>query len=84
MSYSVYVKSYDSLVNPVMYYGAGTWGHEVRRKIQFVQNKAARYFLDAKKERFQYRNPWGPGMVYSTHKTKINSFKTLFSYTRCK
>lgn len=36
------------------------------------------------KSTFQYWNPWLHGLVYSINKTKIRSFKTFFSYTRCK
>lgn len=31
-------------------------------------------FPRCQKERFQYHNPWGPGMVYGIHKTKTLFF----------
>lgn len=45
MSYDVYLKLYQSLVEPVLYYGAGLWGHTVWKEVQTIQNKACRLFL---------------------------------------
>lgn len=45
----VYAKLYQSCVEPVIYYVAGVWGTDLRRIIQFLQTKAARYFHGSKK-----------------------------------
>ena len=45
MDYEVFNTLYESLVEPVLYYGAGIWGLAERKIINTVQNKACRYFL---------------------------------------
>ncbi len=45
MSYAVFTKLFNSLVQPIIYYGASVWGHKIHSSIQLVQNRAARYFL---------------------------------------
>ena len=51
MTYNVFTKLYESLVEPVMLYSAGIWGVGIaeQKKIQTVQNKACRYFLGGAK-----------------------------------
>ena len=44
MSYDVYTKLYRTLVEPVLLYGAGLWGHTNWREVQTLQNKACRLF----------------------------------------
>ncbi|KAK3107434.1 hypothetical protein FSP39_014542 [Pinctada imbricata] len=44
MTYDVFTKLYRTLVEPVLYYGAGIWGLNKWREISVVQNKACRYF----------------------------------------
>ena len=44
MSYDVYNKLYKTLVEPVLFYGAGIWGQTMRREVQIIQNKACRLF----------------------------------------
>jgi len=45
MPYDVYTKLYDSLVWPVISYGAAVWGHTNFSCINAVQNRAMRFFL---------------------------------------
>ena len=45
MDYDVFCKLYESLVEPVLFYGAGLWGLREHKKISTVQSKACRYFL---------------------------------------
>ena len=45
MDYCVFSKLYESLVEPVLFYGAGIWGLSEQKKINTVQNKACMYFL---------------------------------------
>ncbi len=45
MEYDVYSKLYKSLVLPVMMYGASVWGFKSYKKINMVQNRAAKAFL---------------------------------------
>jgi hypothetical protein len=45
MSYNVFTKLFNSLVTPILMYGAGIWGTINRNVINTVQNRAGRYFL---------------------------------------
>ena len=49
MSYDVYTKLISSLVEPVLFYGAGIWGTRYHKEIDVVLNKACRYFLGTNK-----------------------------------
>ena len=46
LPYNVFYKLYESIVCPVIMYGAPIWGTESFSCIQAVQNRAARYFLN--------------------------------------
>ena len=43
--FDCYKQLFDSMVKPVLLYGAGIWGTENRQVINTVQNKACRFFL---------------------------------------
>jgi len=45
MSCSIFKTLYESLVEPVLFYGAGIWGVNIYRFTQTIQNKACRLFL---------------------------------------
>ena len=45
MNFKCYTKLYDSLVQPVIDYGACVWGHLEFKCIEAVQNRATWYFL---------------------------------------
>ena len=45
MPYQVYTKLYDTLVQPIISYGAGIWGNREFSSINSVQHKACRFFL---------------------------------------
>ena len=49
LPYDVFYKIYESIVCPVIMYGAPIWGTECFSCIQAVQNRAARYFLNVGK-----------------------------------
>lgn len=49
MSHAVFKNLYESLVEPVLFYGAGIWGINKYNFTQLVQNKACRYFLGSGK-----------------------------------
>ena len=44
MSYDVYTELYNALVEPVLFYGAGIWGHTNWQEVQSIRNKACRLF----------------------------------------
>ena len=45
LPFNVYTKLYDSVVYPVISYGAGIWGCNLYSCINAVQNRAMRFFL---------------------------------------
>jgi hypothetical protein len=45
MPYLLFTKLYDTLVQPVIYYGAAVWGQREFSCINAVQNRACRYYL---------------------------------------
>ena len=44
-SYEIFTKLYQSLVEPVMLYGAALWGSKGYNKLNVIQNRACKYFL---------------------------------------
>ena len=47
--FDCYKQLFDSMVKPVLLYGAGIWRTENRQVINTVQNKACRFFLGVQK-----------------------------------
>ena len=45
MSFNIFTRLYDSLVSPVLNYGAGIWGNVNLQCANTVQNRACRFFL---------------------------------------
>ena len=46
---SVYTKLIETMVEPVLFYCSGIWGHINFSEIESVRNKAGRYFLGVTK-----------------------------------
>ncbi|XP_071151604.1 uncharacterized protein [Mytilus edulis] len=49
MTYQVFTKLYESLVQPILLYGASIWGNTEHRLINNVQNRASKIFLGVTK-----------------------------------
>ena len=49
MTLSVYNRLIESVVEPVLFYCSGKWGHNKFNEIETVLNKAGRYFLGVSK-----------------------------------
>ena len=45
MTFDVLCKLYQSLVEPVLFYGAGIWGLGEHKKLNTIQTKACRYIF---------------------------------------
>lgn len=45
LSFDIFTKLYDSMVEPVLFYAAGVWGFEDSPEGNTVQSRAMRYFL---------------------------------------
>ena len=73
MSYDVYTKLYTTLVEPVLFYGSGIWGINKYKEVQYVQNKACKYFLGAGKNasNLATRGDMGWPSVTVTQRTEV-------------
>ena len=49
MTFNVYTKLFESVVEPVLFYCAIIWGYTVHSEIEAVLNKACRLFLGVSK-----------------------------------
>ena len=69
----VFEKLYESLVEPVLFYGSEIWGISDHREIQTVQNKACRYFLGGGKcaSNVALRGDMGWNSCYVKSKTEV-------------
>ena len=45
MTYSVFIKLYESTVEPILFYGSGIWGTKQYSVINNFQNKVGKLFL---------------------------------------
>ena len=78
MDYGVFSKLYESLVEPVLFYGAGIWGLCEQKKINTVQNKACRYFLGLGKNAANIASQGDMGWTSCNMKQKIESCRLYF------
>lgn len=78
MDYDVFCKLYESLVEPVLFYGAGIWGLSEHKKINTVQNKACRYFLGLGKNGSNIASQGDMGWTSCTVKQKVEASRLFF------
>ena len=78
MDYGVFSKLYVSLVESVLFYGAGIWGLSEQKKINTVQNKACRYFLGLGKNAANIASQGDMGWTSCNMKQKIESCRLYF------
>ena len=78
MDYSVFSKLYESLVEPVLFYGAGIWGLSEQSKINTIQNKACRYFLGLGKNAANIASRGDMGWTSCYMKQKIECCRLYF------
>ena len=73
MTIDVFEKLYESLVEPVLFYGSGIWGISDHREVPVVQNKACRYFLGGGKcaSNVALRGHMGWNSCYVKSKTEV-------------
>ena len=71
MSYEVYTKLIESVVEPVLFYCSGIWGTRKFPKVQRVLNKACRYFLGVSKNAPNTASRGDMGWVSAEVKQKI-------------
>lgn len=78
MDYNVFCKLYESLVEPVLFYGAGIWGLSEQKKINTVQNKACRYFLGLGKNAANIASQGDMGWTSCIMKQRIEASRLFF------
>ena len=82
MDYDVFCKLYESLVEPVLLYGAGLWGLSEQKRVNMVQNKACRYFLGLGKNASNLASRGDMGWSSCSHKQKIEACRLYFKIER--
>lgn len=82
MDYDVFCKLYESLVEPVLLYGAGLWGLREHKKLNTVQNKACRYFLGLGKNAANIASRGDMGWSSCSVKQKIEACRLYFKLER--
>ena len=78
MDYSVFCNMYESLVEPVLFYGACIWELSEQKKINTVQNKACRYFLGLGKNAANIALQSDMGWTSSNMKQTIEACRLYF------
>lgn len=78
MSYDVYTRLYESLVEPVMFYGAGIWGLSEQKCVNYIQNKACRYFLGCYKNTSNIATRGDMGWMSPITKQHLECYRFLF------
>ena len=75
MSYEVYTKLLESVVEPVTFYCSGIWGTRKFPKVQIFLNKACRYFLGVSKNAPNTASRGDMGWVSAEVKQKIECIR---------
>lgn len=78
MDYEVFSKLYQSLVEPVLLYGAGIWGLSEQKRVNTVQNKACRYFLGLGKNAANLASQGDMGWSSCVTKQKLEACRLFF------
>lgn len=77
MSYSVFIKLYESTVEPILFYGSGIWETKQYGVINNVQNKAGKLFLAVGK-RTSNLAVWGDlGLMTCVNKQKPSCIRLI-------
>ena len=75
MTYEVYKKLIESVVEPVLFYCAGIWGNRNFTKVESVINKACRYFLGVSKNAPNISSKGDMGWVSAEVKQKLETVR---------
>ena len=75
MTYDVYNKLIESIVEPVLFYGSGIWGQRYFSEVDTVQNKACRYFLGTTKNASNVATKGDLGWTSCKIKQKIETVR---------
>lgn len=82
VDFDVFCKLYESLVEPVLLYGAGLWGLRERKKLNTVQNMTCRYFLGLCKNAANIASQCDMGWSSCSVKQKIEAGRLYFKLER--
>ena len=75
MHYDVFTKLFEAIVEPVLFYGAGIWGHRYFPEVDTVLNKACRLFLGTSKNASNIATKGDMGWCSSQVKQKIETVR---------
>ena len=78
MNYHVFTKLYESLVQPILLYGASIWGTTEHRLINNVQNRAAKIFLGVSKNTSNIAVHGELGWLSCAAKQKLEVFRYFY------
>jgi hypothetical protein len=77
MSYSVFIKLYESTVEPILFYGSGMWGTKQYNVINNVQNKARKQFLVVGKRTSNLAVRGDLGLMTCFNKQKLSCIRLI-------
>ena len=75
MTYEVFTKLYESLVQPILLYCAGIWGQCERKQINNIQNRAMKIFLGTTKNTSNIGVRGDMGWLSPLSKQRIEVFR---------
>ena len=77
MTYSVFIKLYESTVEPILFYGSGIWGTKQYSVINNVQNKAGKLFLAVGKPTSNLAVRGDLGLMTCFNKQKLSCIRLI-------
>jgi hypothetical protein len=77
MTYSVFIKLYESTVEPILFYGSGIWGTKQYSVINNVQNKAGKLFLAVGKRTSNLAVRGDLGLMTCFNKQKLSCIRLI-------
>ncbi|MCG8045103.1 MAG: reverse transcriptase family protein, partial [Candidatus Thiodiazotropha endolucinida] len=75
MTYDVYKKLIESIVEPVLFYCSGIWGNRKFPKVESVMNKACRLFLGVSKNAPNLSSKGDMGWISAENKQKLETVR---------
>jgi len=76
-TYAIFTKLYESLVQPILFYGTAIWGLYEHKKINTVQNKACKFFLGLRRNASNLAARGDMGWQSCVTKQRLDVFRLL-------
>ena len=77
ITYSVFIKLYESTVETILFYGSGIWGTKQYSVINNVQNKAGKLFLAVGKQTSNLTVRGNLGLMTCFNKQKLSCIRLI-------